>query len=1567
FMGNSKHSADYSRFKPKRKYHPEKASIIKIRKARDINIFADINASPGNQSKSLENNDLEILKQLLQKITQLISTKGATPHSNYNFQKETIDSEPHTVNLSNGVNYNSPILNNLLKNLKQFVKDQENVTEILRSRTDSIPPEKSQKLIEASSEFPAESMRENSKTLVDLILKLIRLSRLASASRSPNNQTDFTRSPFDTMLVKSENTTSDIKPDLKTYFHKLKKGSAPSKSKKRKGESMTKERDKTNFSDTNSTQKRAQREIDSDKKNPSIIEKRKKKQLLNNGRKIKSYLDNLASRSNKHKGTVLRKIIVVKSPTRKMKDISSRSASVKLIRHKYSTLKSGHQSFTELNNLEGYKRSITQTPPNSTTFQTRSSEEVQTKESDKREKHKFLSTETAFVSNYLENPTNATEESFTFLEPNDFYKTAKVQRSTSSINLADNIDELKGFEQQFQLLGSKRVKYPNDAMIISIRIPESILWQLAKEAVFGIRQGHIDHVSKVNLNHPSTFINHTDFDEAERILESLNQIKEDLNSSETQTIHQKELDYIKPSEQFGDTVESINGLQLAENDNGVNKEPLNHISEVIFNHPSKLKNQSNFDEAQEILQSLNQSKGDISVTESQKSNQYPKYYSKTSEPQIDKEPIKVLNLAPDVSDKKKDHINHISDVILNHSSTLKTHTSFDEAQRILQSLNQIKEGLNSSEPPKIHQNGLDHNITPQSLIDEKDFIKSLNLAEDVHGTKNGHINHVLKVNLNHPHKLKNNTKIDEAQRILQSLSQTKEVLNSSESQNNHQLELNNDKVSESQAETEQLIKALDLVQNGYDAKKGPIHLVSKIMLTHPSILKNNNKLDEAQGILQSLNSSEIQTSNEHGKDYNNAFEHQTNKEEPINVLNLPANLIDMKKEPIHHISTVNLSNPEKFKNHTTYDEAQRILQSLNQIKEDLISSESPKIHLNELDYNKIAVPQDETIKGLDLPQNVDGMKKEYINHVSKAVFPFKLKNHTTIDETQGMVQSLNHIQENSSSSESLKEHQNVFDYKTAVPSDDEEGTVDGLDLSQNIDDMKKGHIKHVSKVSFPDILKNHTVFDEDQKMLQSLKHMKENLRSSESPKNHQNDFDYNKTDVPQVDVEGPIDDLAQNINVMKKGHINHVSNENLIDPSNVKNLMKSDDDEGILQSLNQVMNFPDSSGSENSHQSELYHDKSSEPPVSENGPLKDLSLIQNETKKLLEDQSLLKKDLLKNKYLIKPVEVGHNANSNEVLTKSKPVEVEVGKKTNEVITKVRPVQVSGDNNANNVMNKIKPVEVAGDKNANKIIAKIRHLEKELTKSEHQIKFYKKNKRSFKSGYKHENGKHKKRYDKSFHKLKRAKRKFRIISSDKNTLLAKIRTLNNQNNFITRGRENLQSEFHPELFLNWIGPPVNKLENNKHYYIHNPNGEEPSLYIVPKNKKNSAEPVVRSLESENNKNEELNFKELIENSKDQDLSELSPLKIQNNTHTFYMSTESLIWSYYENTSETPEMESASESEEQVRNRMHAFVTGLENLIWKLIDQRKISLHNKRVLYTLALKKLPQILRKHINEI
>ncbi|GFS45009.1 hypothetical protein TNIN_318361 [Trichonephila inaurata madagascariensis] len=1513
FMGNSKHSVDYSLFKPKRKYHAENSSFVKIREKRDINIFADINALPGNHSKNLKNNDLEILKQLLQKITQLISTNNTKLLSNYNFLKETIDSEPLNVNLSNGVNYNSTELNDMLKNFKQLTKDQENVKEILRSHTNQ------------SSEIPDEIISENSKTLIEIILKLIRLSRLASASESPNNQTGFTKSPLHTI-------------------------------------------------DNNSTQKRTERATDSNIKKGFIIEKRMTKKLLNDGRKRKSYPDNFPNMRDKQRRAKLRKIIVVKSPRQNMKDISSRSASVKRLRNNKATLKNGHQPFTQINNLEDYKRSITQTPSYSITFQSKSSEKIHTQENEKSEKHNYSSTETAFLSNYLESPPNTTEDRFAFIEPNDIYKVSKIDRSTSSINLADNADESKRFEQQFQLLGPKRVKYPNDAMIISIRIPESILWQLAKEAVFGIKQGHIDHVSKMNLNHPSTFKSHTDFNEADRILESLNQIKEDLNSSESQTNYQKESDYDKASEHFTDTI----GLHLATTGNDVNKGVLDHTSKVIFIHPSEFKNLSHFSEAQGILQSVNQNKEDINLTESQNGNKYPKYYNKASELQTDEVPINGLNLAPDVNDMKKGHIDSNSDIILNHPSTLKTHTTFDEAQSILQSLNQIKENVNSSESPKISQNELENNKTPESHVDEKELIKSLNLIEKVHGMKNGHINHIFKVNLNHPFKLKNDTKINEAQRILQSLSKIKEVINSSESPNNHQLDLDNNKISESQAETKVPINVLDLVQNSYGMKKDPIHHISQVLLKHPSIFKNHTEFDEAQGTLQSLNqtkedlnSSEIQNNNDHEKGYNNIFVPQTNVEKPIKVLNLPENINDMKKGAINPISNVILNNLNKFKNHTTLDEAQRILQSLNHIKEDLNSSQFPKKHLNEFDYNTTTLPhddQDRTINGLDLAQSVDGMKKGYIDHLSKVFFPSKLKHHTTTDKIKGMMQSLNHMQEDLSSLESPKNHQNEFDYnKTAVPQDDEARTIEGLDLTQNIDGIKKGYINHVSKVIFPSTLKAHTIFDEAQRMLQSLNHIKEHLSTSDSPKNHQNEFDYNKTVVPKDDVEGSIDglNLAQIVNGMSKGHINHVSNENLIDPSKVKKLMKSDDDESILQSLNQVIDYSDSSGSKNSHQSDLYHNKSSEPLVYENEPLKDLSLIQNETKKLLEDQNLLQKDLLKNKYLINPVEVATNMNSNEVLNKSKPVEVAVGMKTHEVITKIRPVQVAGDKNAKNVITKIKPVEVAGDKNANKIIAKVRHLEKELTKSEHRIKLYKKNKRSFKSGYKHEDGKHK-RIHKSFYKLKRAKRKFRTISSDKKPPLTKVRTLNKPHNFITRGRGKLQSEFHPELFLNWIGPPVNnKLDDNKHYYIHNPNGEESSFYIFPENKKNGVEPVERSLQSENNKDEDLNFTEFMGNSKDQDLSELSPIKIKNNT--FYMSTESLIWSYFENTSEAPEMESTSESEEQVRNRMHAFVTGLENLIWKLIDQRKISLHNKRVLYTLALKKLPQILRKHINEI
>ncbi|GFW10741.1 hypothetical protein TNCV_4918601 [Trichonephila clavipes] len=235
FIENSKHSTDYSRFKPKRKYQPENSSFIKIRKVRDINIFADINASPVNNSKNLENNDLEILEQLLQKITQLISTNDTKPHSDYNFLKEIIDSEPHNINLSNDVNYNSTELNDMLNNFKQLSKDQENVTEILRSHTDQ------------SSGIPDKIISENSKTLIDIILKLIRLSRLASASTSTNNHTGFTVSPLHTMLVKSENSTSDVKEDMQAFSHTLKKGSAPSKSKKRKEESIAKEKNETNL------------------------------------------------------------------------------------------------------------------------------------------------------------------------------------------------------------------------------------------------------------------------------------------------------------------------------------------------------------------------------------------------------------------------------------------------------------------------------------------------------------------------------------------------------------------------------------------------------------------------------------------------------------------------------------------------------------------------------------------------------------------------------------------------------------------------------------------------------------------------------------------------------------------------------------------------------------------------------------------------------------------------------------------------------------------------------------------------------------------------------------------------------------------------------------------------------------------------------------------------------------------------------------------------------------------------------------------------------------------------
>ncbi|GFW10740.1 hypothetical protein TNCV_4918591 [Trichonephila clavipes] len=1245
------------------------------------------------------------------------------------------------------------------------------------------------------------------------------------------------------------------------------------------------------------------------------------KKLLNVGRKRKSYPDNFAFLRDKHRRAELRKIIVVKSPRQKLNDISSRSSSVKHIRNNKATLKSGHQPFTQINNLEGYKRSITQTPSNSATFLSKPLKKKHTQENEKSEKPKYSSTETAFLSNYLKIPPNTTEGRFTFIEPNDNYKVSKIDISTSSIHLADTADESKGFEQQFQLLGSKRVKYPNDAMIISIRIPESILWQLAKEAVFGVKQGHIDNVSKVNLNPPSTFKSHTDFDEAERILESLNQIKEDLNSSESQTNHQKESDYDKASEHFTETI----GFHLATNGNELKKGLLDHTSKVIFNHPSEFKNHSNFSEAQGILQALNKTKEDINLTESQNSNNYPKDYNKLSEPQTDEGPIKGLNLAPDVNDMREGHINHISDVILNHPSTIKPPTAFDEAQIILQSLNQIKKDMNSSESPKIHQNELYHNKTPGSQVDEKELIKSLNLGENVHGMKNGHINHIFKVNSNHPLKLKNDTKIDEAQMILQSLSQIKAV-NSSESQNNHQQELDNNKVPESQAELKEPINILDLVQNGYNVKKDPIHHISPVLLTHTSIFKNNADFDEAQGILQSfnqtkedLNSSEIQNSNDHEKYFNNIFEPQTNVEEPIKVLNLPADINDMKKGPINHISNLILSHPNKFNNHTTLNEAQRIMQSLNHIKEDLKSSESSKNHQNELDYNTTAVPQDDqerTIKGLDLNQSVDDMENGYFNHVPAVIFSSKLTNHTTNDKANGMTQSLNHIQEDLSSWESLKNHQNEFDYnKTAVPHDDEARTIQGLDLSQNVDDMKKGYINHVSKLMFPSTLKTHTILDETERILQSLNHIKEHLSTSESPKNHQNEFEYNKTVIPQDDVEGPIDglNLAQNVNDMNKGHINQVSNENLIDPSKVKNFMKSDNDESILQSLNQVIDYSDSSGSKNSHQSEIYHTEASEPLVFVNEPLKDLSLIQNETKKLLEDQSVLQKDLLKNKHLINPVEVATNMNSNEVLTKIKPVEVAVGNKTNEVFTKIRPVQEADDKNAKNVITKIKPVQIAGDTNANKIIAKVRHLEKELTKSEHRIKLYKKNKRSYKFGYRHESGKHKKRY-KSFYKLKRAKRKFRTAFSDKNTPLDKIRTLNKPHDFITRGRENIQTGFHPELFINWIGPPINKLNDNKHYYIRNSNGEESSLYTVPENKKNSAEPVERSIESENNKDEKLNFTELMGNSKNQVLSELSPIKIQNNT--FYMSTESLIWSYFENASESPELESTSESEEQI---------------------------------------------------
>ncbi|GFS83554.1 hypothetical protein NPIL_68061, partial [Nephila pilipes] len=222
FAGESEKYIDYSQSPTKQKHRRRKSHLVNTRKIRDVNILADItNSSPGDNGTNTgvyESSDA--LKGLLLTILQIVSVKETTPLPNNNLESST-------------VSHSSAMLNDLLMNLQQSLKDQENITKFLSSYPEII----NSPLIE-SSESPERNVNENSKSLLDVIIKLIHMSQREAAAGRPGYSDGFTRSPLDTMAVKNGNQLTNTKVDLQSYFENLEKGSFPSEFKELKKENV---------------------------------------------------------------------------------------------------------------------------------------------------------------------------------------------------------------------------------------------------------------------------------------------------------------------------------------------------------------------------------------------------------------------------------------------------------------------------------------------------------------------------------------------------------------------------------------------------------------------------------------------------------------------------------------------------------------------------------------------------------------------------------------------------------------------------------------------------------------------------------------------------------------------------------------------------------------------------------------------------------------------------------------------------------------------------------------------------------------------------------------------------------------------------------------------------------------------------------------------------------------------------------------------------------------------------------------------------------------------------------
>ncbi|GFU37347.1 hypothetical protein NPIL_667581, partial [Nephila pilipes] len=391
------------------------------------------------------------------------------------------------------------------------------------------------------------------------------------------------------------------------------------------------------------------------------------------------------------------------------------------------------------------------------------------------------------------------------------------------------------------------------------------------------------------------------------------------------------------------------------------------------------------------------------------------------------------------------------------------------------------------------------------------------------------------------------------------------------------------------------------------------------------------------------------------------------------------------------------------------------------------------------------------------------------------------------------------------------------------------------------------------------------------------------------------------------------------ISPVPKGNLILTSEENTI----TQNSTPFEEVHRILQCLNQSSDNTSTSQPKIDHQSEFYsknkmsdiandnalikesltYNKISELQTEEREPIKDLSMVQNETKKLLEDEIVLQKELLKNKEFSKHGEV------------------------------VRPP------------------------NSNESVGKTESLVKEEKKINQEAKLDKKIKRSFEtlSGINHEKGNHKRRFNKLLHKLKKAKRKRKMLYSLRNISPVSEKKSDISQDSDLKETIDASPEFQPELYLNWIWRPVmSKQMSNNENYIDIPDGEESSL-----NRNFKVDSSTDGDESSMSKN-------FNENSKDMEwLSGLSMGKMQNGI--FHITTVSSDGLYFDNTTQAAFIANIVESEKKERERMNDFVNGLKNLIWKMIDQRKLSSRNKKILYTAALRKLPEILRKHVNEI